>query len=312
MSPNLDWSNQVHHAPVYAVADVARYLQIPVPTLRTWLKGRTYPTKNGSKALPAIIQRPSDQHSQLSFINLIEAHVLRVIRQSHRIRLDKVREAMDYVSQQLVMEHPLARVEFQTDGVDLFVESFGNLINASRSGQLAMRDVLRHLLTRIDWNEEGIAERLFPMVQTLPDIEPLEKPLTIDPRVSFGRPVISGTGIPTDVIAELYDAGDSIDDLAEEYDCQSKLIHAAIWFESRNRAACFGRCSFGCQGVYFGIWKFDSGKDGGDFCGEFGADGAVCAGESGSVYCEGLQDGASEALAKSDATFEVAEITLLK
>jgi PIN like domain/Protein of unknown function (DUF433) len=41
----------------------------------------------------------------------------------------------------------------------------------------------------------------------------------IDPRVAFGRLVIAGTGVATRVLAEWYQAGDSIDDLADDYSC---------------------------------------------------------------------------------------------
>lgn len=230
-------NDQIHNTPIYPVADAARYLQIPAPTLRTWLTGRTYPTQTGPKTFAPIIQRPAPNLPQLSFTNLIEAHVLRAIREYHSIRLDKAREAIDYLSQEFNTPHPLAQIQFQTDRIDLFIESVGRLINASRSGQLVMRDSLKHFLTRIDWNKDGIAERLFPFVQAMPGMSAEDKPLIIDPRISFGRPVIAGTGIPTHIVAELYDAGDSIEDIADEYDCQPAQIHTAIWFESRNQAA---------------------------------------------------------------------------
>ena len=43
----------------------------------------------------------------------------------------------------------------------------GRVVNASRSGQLAMSDTLEHLLTRIEWNKN---------VQSLTESEP-DKPL---------------------------------------------------------------------------------------------------------------------------------------
>ena len=151
----------VRNVATYPVADAARYLAIPAGTLRTWLHGRTYPTVNGDKDFEPLIHLPEDDSPQLSFTNLVEAHVLRVIRQSHKIRLDKVRTALDYVEQKFGLPHPLARAQFQTDGIDLFVESVGHLINASRDGQLAMQKTLQQLLRRIEWDEEGLAQRLF-------------------------------------------------------------------------------------------------------------------------------------------------------
>jgi uncharacterized protein (DUF433 family) len=228
-----DWEKQIYHLPTYSITDASRYLHIPLPTLKTWLNGRKYPTKLGDKEFLPIIQRPDPKKPQLSFTNLIEAHILRVIRTVHNIPLDQVRLALDYISNQLNTNHPLVTKEFSTDGVDLFIEQVEHLINVSRSGQLAMKKVLTDLLTRVEWNQENIATRLYPIINHSLD----EKILTIDPHIAFGKPTITGTGIPTLVIAQLYDAGDSIEDIAEDYDCTIFQIERAILFESQLIAA---------------------------------------------------------------------------
>lgn len=230
----LNWDAAIYNTPAYQVTDAARYLRIPVGTLRSWLNGRPYTTKQGQQHFEPLIQRPDPALPQLSFTNLVEAHVLRVIRETHQVRLDKVRTALDYISKQLDTEHPLIQERFQTDGIDLFVESMDKLVNVSRSGQLAMRETLKHLLTRVEWDERGIAARLFPFIQPEGDAA---KILYIDPRVSFGRPVIAGKGIPTASIADLYEAGEDIEDIADEFDCTPDQIKAAIRFESLSLAA---------------------------------------------------------------------------
>ncbi|MBW4521978.1 MAG: DUF433 domain-containing protein [Scytolyngbya sp. HA4215-MV1] len=212
--------------PTYPIADAARYLSIPIGTLRSWLHGRYYPVEEGKRYFEPLIQRPNTTTSQLSFTNLVEAHVLRVIRQVHGVRLDKVRTALDYIDQRFNIPHPLARIEFQTDGINLFIESVGRLINVSEHGQLAMQAVLEHLLERIEWDENGIAARLFPVTRMKDQDAP--KVLVIDPSISFGRPVLIGTGIPTAILAERYKAGESIDTLAHDYGCDRLQIEEAI------------------------------------------------------------------------------------
>ncbi|MEO1592440.1 MAG: DUF433 domain-containing protein [Cyanobacteria bacterium J06632_22] len=226
------WDNDVYSTPTYPVTDAARYLHIPVGTLRSWLHGRYYPTKEGKQYFEPLIQRPDENLPQISFTNLVEAHVLRSIRKIHGVRLDKVRNALDYLDKQLQMPHPLARVEFQTDGVNLFVESIGRLVSVSENGQLAIKTVLKNLLTRVEWNEEGIAARLFPTAHALPDSPQTEpRNVSIDPRVSFGRPVVVGTGIPTIAIAERYEAGEFPETIADDLGCAVAQVHDAIRFE---------------------------------------------------------------------------------
>jgi uncharacterized protein (DUF433 family) len=210
----------------YPISEASHYLMIPGGTLRSWVLGRTASAANGQRFVAPLIELPQTDNRQLSFTNLVEAHILRVIRIHHRIPLPKVRKALDYMNQSLDVPHPLARVEFQTDGVDLFVESVGKLINASQSGQLAIRETLKHLLERIELDEEGLAARLFPFTRIEEEDDP--KVVVIDPRISFGRPVLVGTGVPTAVVAQRYKAGDSIDDLADDYGCDRLLVEEAI------------------------------------------------------------------------------------
>jgi uncharacterized protein (DUF433 family) len=232
----VKWDDDIYNVPVYPVADAARYLRIPIVTLRSWLKGRSYATKNGQQAFDPLIQRSNLDLPQLSFTNLVEAHVLRTIRDGYQVKLDKVRTALDYMSQQFDTTHPLVMKRFQTDGVDLFVDQMERLVNVSRSGQLAMRDTLKGLLTRVEWDSNGLATRFFPITELVPD--PVgDKIIFLDPSIRFGKPVIAGKGVPTDIIAELYNAGDSINDIADEYDCTPHQIKTAIHFEFQNRAA---------------------------------------------------------------------------
>jgi uncharacterized protein (DUF433 family) len=218
-------SDLIHHLPAYRVADTARYLGIPAATVGTWVKGRNYKTQEGSQFSKPLILRPSGG-SLLSLTNLVEVHVLRIIRKVHEVRLDKVRNALDYLEQQLNVSHPLATVRFKTDGVDLFVESINRLVNASRSGELAMRSALEGLLTQVEYNHEE-AIRFYPV----PNV------IAIDPSVSFGQPMVVGTGIPTSAIASLYNAGEEIEEIAGEYDCDIEQIRSAIQFEASLLAA---------------------------------------------------------------------------
>ncbi len=231
----MKWDDELYNIPAYPVTDAARYLRIPVATLRSWLKGRSYTTKTGQQAFAPLIQRPDPTLPQLSFTNLVEAHVLQIIRKTYEVKLDKVRKALDYISHQFDTDHPLVMKRFQTDGVNLFVDEVERLVNVSRSGQLAMRETLKHLLTRVDWNAEGIASRFFPVVELVLQPES-DKIIFLDPSIQFGKPVIAGKGVPTATIVDLIDAGDEIEDVADEFDCTLEQVKAAIQFEAQNLA----------------------------------------------------------------------------
>lgn len=204
--------------PAYAPAEVAHYLDIPVSTVRYWSSGRG--------RIPALIEPAESGPLVLSFVNLVELHVLSAIRREHRISMPNLRRALEYVEHALGLERPLASRRFQTDGVDLFVDHYGHLINASERGQMAMKDVLGDALVRIEWDRAGRPIRLFPY--TRGDISDCADIIMIDPSVSGGRAVIKGTRIAIEVVAERYKAGESIRDLAEDYGRNSDEIEEAI------------------------------------------------------------------------------------
>jgi uncharacterized protein (DUF433 family) len=212
--------------PTYSIGDVARYLRIPSGTIRSWTVGRKYPTANGSCEFKPLIKIRGFRPRLLSFTNLVEIHVLRAIRKHHKLQLDKVRTALDYIDEQFQLPHPLARERFRTDGVDLFIERYNSLVNTSKREQTELKDAFNAHLERIEPDDTGLAIKLYPFTRSEEEDNP--HIVVIDPQISFGRLIIAGTGISTRVLADRYRAGDSIDDLAYDYDCERLSIEEAI------------------------------------------------------------------------------------
>jgi uncharacterized protein (DUF433 family) len=233
--PDLYGGTDPRDIPTYAISEAARYLRIPAGTIRSWVAGRRYQTTQGNQYFHPLIPTADRKPRLLSFTNLIEIHVLRAIRKDHKIQLDKVRLALDYLESQLKVTQPLSRKQFRTDGVDLFTEHYGTLINASKSGQTSLKDALNAHLERIEPDDNGLAIKLYPFTRSQEENNP--RIVVIDPRIAFGRLIIVGTGIPTHIIAERYQAGDSIDDLADDYNCRHDTIEEAIRCEMQPLAA---------------------------------------------------------------------------
>ena len=227
--------NDPRYIPNYSAGNAARYLNIPYSTIRSWTVGYNYKVTDGKKDFEPIISVEIKKPLRLTFINLIEIHVLRAIRQHHQIDLSKVRIALDYIDEQIKIPHPLAHQEFLTDGVDLFVEHYGNLINASNNDQITLKNSLKEHLKRVESDNEGLAIKIFPFTRNHEEKSP--RLVVIDPYISFGRMVIVGFGIPTDIIAERFYAGDSPAQIADDYECDVEKIEEAIRCETRPIAA---------------------------------------------------------------------------
>jgi uncharacterized protein (DUF433 family) len=209
--------------PSYPVSYAASLVGVPTSTLRAWVAGRTYPTKTGNKRTTAIIRVVAPGF--LSFTNLVEAHALAAMRREYQLKLDKIRSAVRHVEKSLGVPHPLARQHFKTDGVALFVERFGKLLDVSQDGQLAIREAFGARLERVEY-EHGLAVRLFPLVRATSHRQP--RLIVIDPELGFGRPVLSGTGIPVSIIQERFKGGDSASALASDYGVGVEAIEEAL------------------------------------------------------------------------------------
>ena len=59
--------------PLYTIPRASRYLKIPQRTIRDWVMGWKYQEKGG---LAPVIKLPNPSLPVLSFMNLVEAHVL--------------------------------------------------------------------------------------------------------------------------------------------------------------------------------------------------------------------------------------------
>lgn len=218
--------------PAYRVTDAASYLGLPVTTLRAWSRGMPYGQKGSAKGyFKPVFTLPDPDRSLLSYFNLVEAFVLSSLRRKHLINLYKIRRAIDSLRERFNSAHPLVEHEFQTNGVDLFVEEYGQLINVAQGGQIAMREILETYLTRVEHDPSGRAAKLYPFIRLTGTEQP--RNVVINPYVSFGKPVITGTGLPTRVVAERFKAGDSIPQIAANYARKEEEIDDAIRYELR-------------------------------------------------------------------------------
>jgi uncharacterized protein (DUF433 family) len=234
---------RVLEAPLYSVFEASRYLQIPENTLRSWVSGRSYSLKSGaSRRSEPVIQIADGTNSRLSFSNLTEAHVLDALRRQYQVELPQIRRAVNYLREHFRSPHPLVHHQMLTDGKHLFVEAAGlrDVINASKHGQLAMRDLIGLHLRRVEWDKDGFVARLYPFTRSRrSSAEEASQPrvVTMDPRVEFGRPVLKVSAVPTAVIADRYKAGESIADLADDYGEDPLNIEEAVRCELQTAKA---------------------------------------------------------------------------
>lgn len=73
---------------------------------------------------------------------------------------------------------------------------------------------------------KGVPVKLFPFTREPEADEP--QAIVIDPYLAFGRPVLVGTGVATVIIAERFEAGETMEALAADYGRARSDIEEAI------------------------------------------------------------------------------------
>jgi uncharacterized protein (DUF433 family) len=216
--------------PIYSVEEAAGYLGIPVNTLYAWTLGRRRPGSQ-SEYYPSVLQFVDRRTRQLSFFDLVEAHILRAAVDKN-IPLKRIKQGLEYVRKEYPQHpRPLLTWDFRTDGKDLLVGGMlGSkekdkeaLVNASHHGQLEITGVIEEYLELIGWDSEGHPDTIFPKLG--------RRIVSISSGIVSGRPAIEGTRIPTAVIAQRFRAGETADDLATDYKLPPETIEAAIKYE---------------------------------------------------------------------------------
>lgn len=216
-------------APAYTLAEAARYVRLPAATLRSWVLGRQYPTAQGHADFPPLIRPASKTPPWLSFSNLIEAHVLRALRAEHGVSVKELRGALSYAEKQLDIDRLLLREELRADAGRVFLDRYGELIELTASGQLAMRRLFDEHLKRIEWDSSRFPIRLYPFLSA--SAPSAERSIVIDPRIAFGRPVVASRSVSTSTIADRLDAGEAVKDIAADYDLAQSEIEQAVVYE---------------------------------------------------------------------------------
>jgi uncharacterized protein (DUF433 family) len=210
----------------YSIAEAARYLKIPPTTLRPWVAGREYPRRKGSGFFAPLIATPEEHPSRLSFNNLVEAYVLRALRTQHGVSIDAVRKAINFAAKGYSVGRLLLSPKLYTDAGELFLEKYGQLVNLTKSGQLAMKKILEAYLKRVELDQTDLPIRFYPFVTG--DTREDRKIIVIDARRAFGRPIVSRRGVSIAAIVDRIDAGETVEAVASDYDLEREEVEEAV------------------------------------------------------------------------------------
>lgn len=231
MPPTVTTPHPLKLEPAYPLAVAARVLGTKPSTLRDWFHGRSYSTKTGKQRAAPVVAATQKAGVPLSFIDLVEAHMLLAIRRGYGIPLKRLREAMQYLRQDGGDLLFLAHRDFKHDRQHLYLDRDDYLLSLSERGQHVEPRLIRDGLKQIVYGEDGYADRFFPLLNGQE-----QKTIMLAPGIGFGRPVLAKLGVSVDAIAARFRAGEHLPDLAEDYGATLEDIEDALRWSDRRAA----------------------------------------------------------------------------
>lgn len=216
---------------LYTIPEAARLVRVPARTIRRWAFG--YRRREGEVCRPhaAIWKAQLPQiegNASLSFLDLVEIRVIQALLQNG-FTWNRVRRIGDGATKLFHTDRPFSSVKFKTDGVRIYSEltqSGGkDAFIEPDTFQHTMREIIQPFLRDLEYDASGNATRWWPRGDG-------RWAVVIDQARCFGRPIISGSGVPTAILAEAYrveekDAGR----VARWYDMPKAAVLKAVEFE---------------------------------------------------------------------------------
>jgi uncharacterized protein (DUF433 family) len=205
----------IYRTPLLTARETARSLRMPESTLDAWLAD-----SSGSSLVHAVAPERRGW-PRVPFAGIVEAYVLRTLRELG-FTMPDIRRAADLVRTEFQDPYALATKRIATDGVGLFVRVADESLVRAKDRQTAMAEVLAGYLTSISWDDTGNPAQL-----RLPQY-PLEAAVVIDPRFGGGAPVLAKSKVPVESMVSLWRTGESIRDVAEEFDLTEDVVENVL------------------------------------------------------------------------------------
>lgn len=218
---------------LYSFREASRLSHVKSQTIRRWVHGYRYSQNNVTRVSSPVWESDAptiEGQDGISFFDLIEVRFVAAFR-SFGVPWPEIRRAANEAREVFNTRHPFANERFRTDGRYIFLEmakepgheAKGRLLQLGRS-QYAFDKVIRPSLRGVEYIEE-MAARWYPLHP--------KKQVVLDPKRSFGQPIVNKEGVPTEVLAKSALVEGSPRRTASIFDVSVSSVEAAVFFEEQ-------------------------------------------------------------------------------
>lgn len=222
---------------VYALGQVDRLLGLHLGTARRWIDGY----ERAGKRYPPVVREESTGNDVVTWGEFVETRLLSEYRDAG-VPLVRMRPAVDVLRAELQTRYPLASARTWLDvaGRDLVrkVQEQVGLdrrlaLVVVRTGQRVIEwtPQAEGFLRSVEWTSANGADRRPRLLRPAGDLHEV----VIDPLRGFGEPVVRN--VRTEVIGELFRAGESLESIAALYELPRLWADEALRYELRRASS---------------------------------------------------------------------------
>lgn len=218
-------STQLLDRIVYGMSQVDRLLLLKAGTAKRWIDGYT----RSGKIYPPVVRIAATGEELVKWGEFVETRLLSEYRNAG-VPMHHMRHAIERLREQFNTQYPLAYawtfLEVQGKELVLKVQEQTQLekrlhLVVVRNNQMVLAPEVERFVNAVDYGKDNkFAQRLRP-----------SKHVVIDPLRHFGDPVVRN--VPTEVIAELIAAGDTMDMVSTLYELSPEQVEDAVRYELR-------------------------------------------------------------------------------
>ncbi|MFH0866763.1 MAG: DUF433 domain-containing protein [Bacteroidota bacterium] len=211
---------------IYTIPDMSAILGISYPKVLRWINsfwndkfGKEYGNKYSWNI---------DLTKAVNFYTMIELYTFYQLNLSG-VYTGEIIKAHEILSKQFKTPYPFA-TKFILDNIKsdgkkvLFEQNDGSIYTVDVTKQFNL-SFIKEFYKNLDFDGNALAKRFWPLGK--------DRSIVCDPHHKFGQPVIAGTNIQAEVLAEMCKAGDSIKFIARTYELSINQVKDAIEYAKK-------------------------------------------------------------------------------
>jgi uncharacterized protein (DUF433 family) len=215
---------------IYTISEAARLTGVSSRRIRRWLRGYEFRVKHGRHRSAPVWHGqldPMDHSMALGFLDLIEIRCVDAFVQAG-VGWKTLRLAHQKAQDTLSITHPFCTNQFKVSGREIILElkrddTEPQLWEIARN-QRVFDKITRPFMKDLVFAQGAVPSQWWPMGTN--------RLVVLDPRRSFGQPIVSDSGVPTIILDRAVKAA-SLREVAGWYEVHRAEIQDAVEFEHK-------------------------------------------------------------------------------